>query len=261
MMLSINLLLMLLLSLSAAGSPEVEPVPGGIARVVVPSSNVTYNGRKVWVRQDGDKLTAVIGIPLSAKPGTHQIKVGGRTIPFEVFGKTYHEQRLTIPDKRKVNPYTQDMDRIRRERAEMDQAFIAFKTGLTTDPAFNLPVDGPMSSSFGLRRILNGQPRSPHSGMDIAAPEGTPIYAPSAGIVSAIGDYFFNGNTILLDHGHSLTTLYCHLSEIAVEAGEWVDKGQLIGLVGATGRVTGPHLHWGVSLNNARVNPTLFLSQ
>ena len=250
----------LLFSMTASALPEIEPVPGGIAMVAVPSTNVTYQGRKIWVMQNGDELTAVIGIPLSAKPGSHQIQAADRSIAFEVLEKAYREQRLTILDKRKVNPYAQDMGRIVRERAEMDQVFANFKTGLQTDTAFKPPVDGPMSSSFGLRRILNDQPRSPHSGMDIAAPEGTPVYAPSAGIVAATGDYFFNGNTVLVDHGHSLITMYCHLSKIAVKSGEWIDKGQLIGRVGATGRVTGPHLHWGVSLNNARVNPALFLS-
>ena len=257
---SVRLVFILLSSMTASALPEIEPVPGGIAMVAVPSADVTYQGRKIWVIHNGDALTAVIGIPLSAKPGTHQIQAAHRSISFEVLEKTYREQRLTISDKRKVNPYAQDMGRIRRERTEMDQAFVAFKTGLQTDTAFKPPVHGPMSSSFGLRRILNDQPRSPHSGMDIAAPEGTPVYAPSAGVVATTGDYFFNGNTILLDHGHSLITMYCHLSKIAVKPGEWVDKGQLIGRVGATGRVTGPHLHWGVSLNNARVNPVLFLS-
>ncbi len=259
MMRSIKLLFIMFICVADAALPKEEPVPGGIVMISVPSQDVTYRGNKVWVTQDEEILTAVIGIPLSAKPGTHQIKVAGRAISFEIVKKAYTEQRLTISDNRKVNPYARDMERIRQERAEMDQAFSAFKIGLVTDTAFEPPVDGPMSSSFGLRRILNDQPRSPHSGMDIAAPQGTPVYAPSAGVVTATGDYFFNGNTILLDHGHSLITLYCHLSEITVKPGEQIDKGQMIGRVGATGRVTGPHLHWGVSLNNARVNPALFL--
>ena len=258
---SIQLLSIMLICVTAKALPKMEPVPGGIVTIEVSSPDVTYKGDKVWVTENDEVLTAVIGIPLSAKPGTHEIKVAESTISFDVFEKAYTEQRLTIPDKRKVNPYAQDMERIWMEKAEMAQAFTALKTELVTNTSLDPPVDGPMSSSFGLRRILNDQPRSPHSGMDIAAPKGTPVYAPSAGIVTATGDYFFNGNTILLDHGHSLITLYCHLSEIAVKPGEWIDKGQLIGHVGATGRVTGPHLHWGVSLNNARVNPALFLAE
>ena len=255
------LLTMLFFVSSTNALPNSEVVPGGIALISVPSKNVTYSGQRVWVTETINGLTAIIGIPLSARTGKHYVNAGDVKLSFEIIRKTYQEQHLTITNNRKVNPYTQDMDRIHRERAEMDAAFLTFNTDRLTDTSFELPVDGPMSSSFGLRRILNGQSRSPHSGMDIAAPEGTPVYAPSSGFVTATGDYFFNGNTILLDHGHSLVTMYCHLSEISVEIGEWVVKGQLIGLVGSTGRVTGPHLHWGVSLNNARVNPALFLKR
>jgi len=142
----------------------------------------------------------------------------------------------------------------------MDAAFNNFRPVNRVETGFVLPTAGIMSSSFGLRRILNNQPRNPHSGMDIAAPEGTPIHSPAGGRVVASGDYFFNGNTVLVDHGQGLITMYCHMSKISVEVGQTVDKGQYLGEVGMTGRVTGPHLHWSVSLNNARVNPALFLN-
>jgi len=158
-----------------------------------------------------------------------------------------------------VNPLPMDYDRIQSERREMDQVFLSFTDALPS-LTWQAPLAGRYSSSFGKRRVLNGNPRSPHSGLDIAAPEGTPIQSVSNGLVAAVGDYFFNGQTVMVDHGQGLISMYCHLSAISVELGESITAGTVIGAVGQTGRVTGPHLHLSVSLNNARVDPLLFFS-
>ena len=247
--------------------PQSSMVPGGIA--VIPTSvralSGSYREERIMLADFEGKQFAIIGIPLSVGPGTQVFtltKTDGseQRLAFQVQEKAYTEQHLTITNNRQVNPNAEDMQRITRERIEMDTAFSTWTDDL--EPVFTMkpPVKGVRSSSFGLRRFFNGQARNPHSGMDIAANEGTPIYAPAPGIVRATGNYFFNGNTIILDHGHGLISLYCHMNTIDVEVGSTVKTGEQIGKVGQTGRVTGPHLHWSINLNNTRVDPALFLS-
>ncbi|HEX7375335.1 MAG TPA: peptidoglycan DD-metalloendopeptidase family protein, partial [Steroidobacteraceae bacterium] len=251
-------------------TPVESRVPGGIVLIdlgAAPSEPgpVMYNGYRAPVVRTGATWTAVIGISLATAPGPQSARLVGsdgkepRSLPFVVGPKQYAEQRLTVKDQRKVDPNPDDLVRIERESARTDRALGAFTTDFTPPWRMPPPVPGERSSSFGLRRYFNGQSRNPHSGMDIAAATGTPIHSPAAGRVADAGDFFFNGNTVFVDHGHGVVTMYCHLSRIDVKPGEVVAAGTVLGLVGATGRVTGPHLHWGIGINRAMVDPALFL--
>ncbi len=260
---------LLLIATAAQGVelPRPSSVPGGVAIVELPATqqqrpSARYRNKRVRVVNRDGRWYAVVGIPLSARPGSYNVAVTGGTadrISFEVKEKKYQEQHLTIRNKRMVNPNAEDLERIRREKKEINAAFNHWRETDEIDAAFILPVEGPLSSPFGLRRFFNQQPRKPHSGLDIAAPEGTPIRAPAAGIVVATGNYFFNGNTVFIDHGQGLITMYCHMDHIETRKGDVLVEGQTIGTVGKTGRVTGAHLHWSVSLNGTRVDPQLFL--
>ena len=238
---------------------EGSPVPGGIYVYEAPpaATRVLYQKRPVFA-QNGRYL---VGLPVSLEPGTAELAVyfgddGPLYHRFEVQAKAYPEQRLTIKNRKMVNPDPENLARIRDESKRMRAAYRTFRTTDTTALSpFAQPVPGIVSSPFGRKRILNDQPRSPHSGLDIAATTGTPILAPAPGKVSLTGNFYFNGNTVFVDHGQGLVTMYCHLSEIDVEEGQTVERSSLLGKVGATGRVTGPHLHWSVSLNGHRVDP------
>ena len=263
-----SLLLITLLPAFALALPRAEPVPGGIAVIALGEAAETprarYAGKRVLVTREQDQWYAVVGLPLEAKPGSHDLDVqrgDGRReqIRFAVTAKDYETQRLVIKDQRKVEPNAEDMKRIRAETVRIKKALAEFSEQPDVTTGFIWPADGPTSSPFGLRRFFNDQPRNPHSGLDIAAPEGAEIRAPAPGRVVDTGDFFFNGNTVFVDHGQGLVTMYCHMSRIDVKPGDRVAAGDRLGAVGKTGRVTGAHLHWGVSLNDARVDPLLFL--
>lgn len=263
--------LLIAATIASAALPQQSIVPGGIAIIDLESTDktppeATYTNKRILTLKHEGRWHAVIGIPLSAKPGDHQLALktatGHKHFSFTVEGKAYETQRLTIKNKRKVNPNNEDMERIISEKTEINHALAYWNDELLLDEIyFMLPVQGRLSSPFGLRRYFNDQPRRPHSGLDIAAPTGTPIVAPADGVIIESGDYFFNGSTVFIDHGRGLVTMYCHMDSIDVKNGERVTRGQHIGTVGKSGRVTGPHLHWGVSLNDSRVDPSLFVPE
>lgn len=262
------ILLLLLPSMLAQGAPEHSPWPGGIGIVRVPGENrptVTIDGQQALILRAEDEWLAVIGIPLEQTvPGTMTALIAvpdkpTRQIEFDIRANAYEEQRLNV-DRKYVDPDPESLKRIFAERDVIDAALNNWRDAQLDDVSLQAPVGGRRSSSFGLRRFFNEQPRSPHKGMDIAATTGTPIGAPLGGVVSATGDYYFNGNTVIIDHGQGFVSLYCHLSEIDVDAGESVSTGTSIGKVGATGRVTGAHLHFATYLNGTAVDPALLLT-
>ena len=255
-------------SVSAQNFIESSQRPGGIAVVDIGPAgdslpNAQWNERPVAVVRKDDRALAIVGLPLSLEPGAQSVMVldnnkEPRQVGFNVDKHAYAEQRLTIANKRKVNPEPMDMERINAESARLKVVKNSRADRLMTEN-FIWPVPGPVSSPFGLRRFFNDQPRRPHGGIDIAAPEGTPIVAAADGVVLDAGDYFFNGNSVFIEHGLGLQTFYAHMSRIDVAEGDRVSQGQVIGAVGATGRVTGPHLHWSVGLNATWIDPLLVM--
>ncbi len=242
---------------------KASPVPGGVAVVAlggpVQPAKVTYRGEPVLLRRSASGWVAVVGIPLSAKAGKDAIEVDGQAVAFSLKPKRYPEQRVQLKDARKVTPNAEDEARIAKEQVLMGPAWKAWPTGFSPALSFHQPTPGSLTASFGMRRVFNGVPRSPHSGLDIRAPQGQAVRAPAAGIVVLTGDFFYSGNAVFLAHGEGMVSLLCHLSKITVKQGQVLKAGDLLGEVGMTGRASGPHLHWSLSLNNARIDPRLFL--
>ena len=261
-----HLMLMRVLTLAALISLSASllanaAVPGGIYVWAIPqgATTLTYADQPVMKVAEH----ALIGLPITLAPGPQSLvyQQNGRTLRhhFEVFDKTYSEQHITLENKAMVNPPAETLARIRNESTRQRRLYESFSPPVDLRGGFEQPLTGVITSLFGHRRFFNGQAKNPHSGLDIAADSGTTIHAAGNGSITLSDDLYFNGKTLFIDHGQGLVTMYCHMSELLVKSGETVNKGQAIGLVGATGRATGPHLHWSVSLNGTRVDPALFM--
>lgn len=254
---------------TAGALPQHAPVPGGVAVVRLGAAaggppTVAFDGRPQAVVRDRGEWVALVGIPLDAAAGEGELSIGAagavRTLRFAIREKRYPEQRLRIPDRKMVEPPPELAQRIAAEQERLKALKGHFSPEPEPETAFRLPADGRLSARFGGRRVLNGLPRAPHSGLDVAVGAGSPVRAAAAGTVIAAEDFYFAGRTVVVDHGRGLLTLYAHLSRIDVVPGQRLAGGETLGLSGASGRATGPHLHWGVMLGGGSVDPELFLA-
>ena len=268
----LSLLLLFIPAIVLANIPvKNTAIPGGIAVIDFETNHSNpkafYNNMPLYVQHIKDQRWQVlVGIPLMEKLGKKTIKVqdaSTRSFDFEVTEHTYTEQHITLKGKNKkyVNPNLAHMDRIKSERPVLSSARKIFSASAFSDGLFTRPVNGVTTSPFGLKRFYNGQARRPHTGLDYAGDTGTPIKAPADGKVILAGDFFFNGNAIFLDHGQGLISVYLHMNKHLVKQGETIKQGDTIGTIGQTGRSTGPHLHWGIYLNQTVVNPKILMGK
>ena len=267
----LSLLLLALLLCSAPLQAQLRPlaVPGGIGVLDLgPGSNprpqVWLEQRPVAVVARQGHWQALVGIPLDTPAGRLALRQGpapdqGTLLALQVEPKEYPAQHLRLKDRGQVELSPENKARVAREHEEIKALKQHWRDTPHVDTDFVRPADGRLSGRFGARRFFNGQPRAPHSGLDIAAPRGAPVRTASGGKVLAVADYFFNGLSVFVDHGQGLISLYCHLDSIEVRTGQWLEKGTRIGTVGSTGRSTGPHLHWTMVLNGTNVDPELFI--
>ena len=250
-------------SLAQSVDPKNTVVPGGIYRWTPPAgaTDIRFNNRPVMRLRDQILVGIPLNHPLGAANLAYVLSGEDASHSFSVVDKAYTEQHITLQNREMVNPNPKQLARIRGESRRQRALYLQHSDAPPPTAGFIQPLQGRISSLFGHRRFFNGQARNPHSGLDIAAPTGSEIRAPAAAEVTLVDDLYYNGKTIFLDHGQGLITMYCHLSESLVTEGERVEQGEVIGLVGATGRVTGPHLHWSVSLNGYRVDPQSMMAE
>jgi murein DD-endopeptidase MepM/ murein hydrolase activator NlpD len=224
---------------------------------------VRWKGKSVPAFRIKDQWMTILGVDLDDTPGEHEAglllqtesgTIGRRDFIVDVVEKKYPMTELKVAEKY-VELSKADLARANRESAETERLYGVITNEMLADGPFTSPIPGRIGTNFGHRRIFNGEPRAPHAGADLRARTGTPVHAANRGRVVLAKNLFFTGNTVILDHGLGIYSLYAHLSRIDVKRGDVVRNGQLLGLSGATGRVTGPHLHWGVRVQGARVDP------
>ena len=229
--------------------------------------NGEWGGRSVALWKEGDNETerkGLVGVDLEKAPGEYELKIAGQSASGEKFScKTmvgvkeghFATEKLQV-GKQFVEPSAEQIKRADEERQKLREIYDRVTPEKLWDGKFRIPLDGVTTgSNFGRRRILNGNPGSPHGGADLPGTTGTPVHAAQRGRVVLAEDLFFSGNTVVVDHGLGIYTFYGHFSEIDAKVGDIVETGAVLGKVGATGRVTGPHLHWGLTVEKARVNP------
>jgi murein DD-endopeptidase MepM/ murein hydrolase activator NlpD len=242
---------------------------GGVAVVDVGDftnkPKIFYKSREVKSIKEDEKYFAIVGIGLDEKVGKRHIvavvKDQKKDFYFDVKSKGYKKEYIKLKSNKRVNLSKKNLSRYQKERKKTKKLLASFNKELSTSLNFISPLTGRLSSPFGKRRYFNNVPKSPHKGVDIAAKKGTPIVATQSGIVSIREEYFFNGNTIYLDHGEGVVSVYCHMQKFAVRVGDFVEQGDVIGYVGTTGRSTGPHLHFGLMLNGEAVDPSIFIKK
>lgn len=256
----IGILLATTLYTASQGSAVLLKVPN---EPRTKSVQVMWKEKRVPAYRVDDVWTTLVGIDLDAKAGTHAAEalltmddgsVKRREITIEVAARKFPVTRLKV-EPRFTQLSKANLNRANRESKEVGAIYRRITTDLVPEDVFVVPIPGGKGTNFGERRVFNGQARAPHSGADLRAPTGTPVHATNRGRVVLAKNLFFSGNTVILDHGLGIYSLYAHLSRIDVERGAAVKSNQIVGLAGATGRVTGPHLHWAIRMQGARVDP------
>jgi len=255
------------LTLSSSVVPQGSLIVAHLlANAPITNARAEWDGRNVPLWQEsrnGHIWAGLLGVDLEKAPGQYQANITGQAsgaeafrcaVPILVSAGKFPTENLKV-EKQFVEPDPEQLARAKAETEKLRAIFSTVTPERLWQGAFRVPLDGVTTGgNFGRRRVLNGQPGSPHSGVDFPAPTGTPIHAAQAGRVVLAEPLFFSGNTVVVDHGFGIYTFYGHLSAFTVKAGEMVKAGEELGKVGATGRVTGPHLHWGLTVDRERVN-------